>query len=113
MSENKNEILDNENSEFKKNDLDQEEKEENDDDDNFASQKIDWGSISVGESQINIDRQWVDLEEDQEIGLKRRNSSEHLIRNFSLLKPEMQKNVWQHCVFSFNFEEFGNKLTLA
>ena len=117
MDENENEIVDDENSNSQENFGDQREKEGNDDDDSFTSQKIDLDNISVGENQIKINRQWMDLEEDQEIDLKRRNSqrisSQRVLKNFFILPPEGQKEIWQRCVSSFNFEKFEDRLVIA
>ena len=97
MNENENKILDNENSE---------------------SQENNWDNKSVGESITRLrfdlaEEEWFENTEKQKINLKKNNSSKHLPIDFSSLLPKIRENVWDNCVSSFNFEEFGDRLMLA
>ena len=50
---------------------------------NYDSQENNWDNKSVEENQIKIDRQLMDLEENQQITLVRSNSFTSLLKDFS------------------------------
>ena len=97
IDDNKNKILDDENSEYRENNCDNQ-------------------SVRESITRLRFDlaeEEWFESTEEQKINLKKNNSSKHLPIDFSSQTPEMQKNIWDNCVSNFDFKEFRNKLTLA
>lgn len=80
---------------------------------NYDPQENNLDNKSVEENQIKINRQLMDLEEDQKINLKRRNSFESLSKDFSLIFPVKQEIIWNSCVSNFDFKQFEDRLALA
>ena len=97
IDDNKNKILDDENSEYRENNCDNQ-------------------SVRESITRLRFDlaeEEWFESTEEQKINLKKNNSSKHLPIDFSSQTPEMQKNIWDNCVSNFDFKEFGDRLMLA